>query len=76
MKGKNSMITINLTKEEMRAVKFLVRMEINENDMTLKGLSDCPANAKRIKALKNNIKMLQQTLDKMNDAEREFELNS
>ena len=69
-------MTINLTKEEMRAMKFLVRMEINENEENLRGLSDCPANAGRIKRIKNNTKMLKELLDKMNDVEYEAELNA
>lgn len=69
-------MTINLTKEEMRTMKFLVRMEIMENEENLKGLSNCPANANRIKGLKNNTKMLKDLLDKMNDVEYEAELNA
>jgi hypothetical protein len=60
----------------MRAMKFLVRMEIMENEENLKGLSYCPANANRIKGLKNNTKMLKELLDKMNDVEYQAELNA
>ena len=67
------MIIINLTKEEARAIKFIVRMEIGEKHRNLDSLSECPAYAKRIKSLKNNIKMLEDVLDKINDAEYEFE---
>lgn len=59
--------TINFTSEELKAMRTLVRMELEEETRSLKGLSRCPANIKRIHYLEDKIKTLQATLDKINE---------
>lgn len=59
--------TINFTSEELKVIRTLVRMELEEETRSLKGLSRCPANIERIHYLEDKIKTLQATLDKINE---------
>lgn len=58
--------TINFTSEELKVMRTLARMELEEETRTLKGLSRTPANISRIHYLESKIESLKTTLEKIN----------
>lgn len=61
-------MAINFTTEELKKMKSLVRMELEEVVRTLDGLSATPANIKRIKSLETEKETLNAILAKMLEA--------
>ena len=58
--------TINFTNEELKVMRSVLRIELEEEIRTLKGLGfKTPANCERIKYLKSKIETLNTMLDKI-----------
>lgn len=58
--------TINFTNEELKVMRSVIRIELEEEIRSLNGLSRTPANIERIKYLKSKIEVLKATLKKIN----------
>ena len=59
-------MTINFTNEELKVMRSVIRMELEEETRSLEELSRTPANIKRIHYLENKIEVLKTTLEKIN----------
>ncbi|MBQ5930001.1 MAG: hypothetical protein IIX02_04335 [Clostridia bacterium] len=58
-------MSIELTSEEKKVLKGLVRLELEEDEYALDGLSETPANIKRIKWLRERVATLKGLYEKI-----------
>lgn len=59
-------MTVNFTNEEIKVMKSVIRIELEEEIRALNELSRTPASISRIKYLESKIEVLKSTLEKIN----------